>query len=61
MKQEELIEARKEASRFLDSIIELEESKYFESSYMMMSGTKLSATVKRRSMDLTNALVKLRQ
>ena len=58
-----LDEARKEAIRFLDAIDKLDNSNYCDRDNHngWVTGGKLQATVKRRSMDLSNVLVKMRQ
>ncbi len=63
MKISVLDNARKEAVRFLDAIDELDNSDYLDKDDLngWVTWGKPAATVKRRSMDLSNALVKLRQ
>lgn len=56
----ELDEAREEAKRFLKSVGELFD-KYYTDGATVLHGSPESADVKRKSMDLTKALVKLRR
>ena len=60
MRVADVIKAKEEAKRFLDAVYKLEKEGRVPS-FRFYEGGKLTATVKRSSMDLSAALVDLRK
>lgn len=61
MKHEDILEAQEEAERFIESVEEyLNDKAHNGASSFTFTGSKYRATVKRRSMDLTRSLSKMR-
>jgi len=61
MIKENMLEAEKEAKRFLEKVKELKVTKEFKEAVYSIYGCKESGAVRRASMDLTRALSKMRK